>query len=109
MKDVHEYEENGVKYKRLFLPPTSSIDTDINPDSSSEFRDKLANKNYTVGDLWDKSKELSEKRAAREGKDPVREKYFDKYRKEHKGQEHPAQKREKLAVIERDWGISLNR
>lgn len=107
MKDVHEYEDNGVKYKRLFSSPAASVDTNINPDSSKEFCNKLANKNYTVGDLWDKSKELSDKRAAREGTDPIRDKYFEKYRKEHKGQEHPHQKKEKLAALQRELGISI--
>ena len=105
MKDVPSVgaeiiDEHGVKWKRVFTSPRASIDTQIDPESSKDFRDKLANKNYNLGQLWDTSKELSEKREAKNGKDSVRESYFNKYKKEHRGQEHPHQKKEKFVGIQ---------
>ena len=38
--------------------------------------------------MWDRSKELSEIRAAKEGKDPIKEKYFKDYAKKTKGKKH---------------------
>ena len=42
--------------------------------SSKDFREKVKAQN--VGDIWDRSKELSEIRKGKEGRDPVQEKYF---------------------------------
>ena len=42
----------------------------------------------TVGDMWDLSKDMSEKRAKKAGKDPVKEKYFKDYEKKRKGVKH---------------------
>ena len=43
----------------------------------------------TIGQLWDESKVLSEKRAKVGGKDPVKEKYFKNYKKRRRGIKHP--------------------
>ena len=45
------------------------------------------NKKGTLGDLWDASREASEKRIKKYGKDPVKEKHFKKFKKE-KGIKH---------------------
>ena len=53
-------EIDNVTYSRVYTIPNTSIDTRIDPDSPSEFREKVKG---TVGDVWDQSAEASEKRA----------------------------------------------
>jgi len=89
MNDSHVYvDENGVEWKRVFVNPTVSIDTSSDPFSESAFIDSTKNKNYTIGDLWDKSKEMSQKREKRSGRDEVKQKAVDKYEKKCK-KDHP--------------------
>ena len=89
LQSVHEehiYEIDGVVYDRVYTFPNTAIDTKIDPDSASDFREKAKG---TIGDLWDQSKELSEKREARHGQDPVKKKFFEDYSKTRKGAKHP--------------------
>jgi len=85
--EEHVYEIEGIEYSRVYTVPQASIDTRIDPYSQKEFREKTKVEN--VGDMWDRSKELSEIRAAKEGKDPIKEKYFKDYTKKTKGKKHP--------------------
>jgi hypothetical protein len=50
---------------------------------------KTANKNQTLGDLWDRSKELSDKRKGILGHDPIKEKAEENYSKIRKGRKRP--------------------
>ena len=84
--EEHVYEIDGVTYDRVYTIPQASIDTRIDPYSEKEFREKAKVKN--VGDMWDRSKELSGIRSAKEGKDPIKEKYFKDYAKKTKGKKH---------------------
>ena len=97
MKEVHEYfGEDGLEktWIRVFTSPQASIDSHIDPFSSKQFVDKTANKKGTQGDLWDRSKDLSESRAQLNGGvDPVKQKYFENYSKTRKGAKHPDQMR----------------
>lgn len=95
MNDVHEYSENGVKWNRIFTKPTASIDTQLNPNSAADFVNSTKNKNYSIGDLWDKSAELSEKRGGKE--DKLKQKALDDYKKK-TGKHHPSEN--KTGVIE---------
>lgn len=64
----------------------------IDPFSAKQFVNKTGQmKNGTMGNLWDASKELSEKRAAKEGKDPVKEQYYRDYRTQRRGTPHLGQ------------------
>lgn len=110
MNDVHEYYgENGGEnnWIRVFTPPNASIDTKIDPYSSKDFKKTTDNKKYTVGDLWDKSKELSEKRESKDGYDPVKQKAYEKYSKERDGKKHPQQKREELKQSLSKKGVDI--
>lgn len=76
MNDEHAFvDKNGVSWERVFTIPSTSIDTEINAFSESDFAEKTAKKNYTVGDLWDKSAELSSKRENILGSDSVKKKH----------------------------------
>ena len=92
MDETHEYfGEDGTQdyWDRVFYPPNFSIDGAINPFSQEEFMRKTENKKGTVGDLMDRSAELSEKRAEQAGgEDPLKRKYFDEYAKARGGKKH---------------------
>lgn len=90
MNDKHEYyDENGVQWARVFTVPQIGIDTvKINPFSSKDFL-KKTNKNGTVGELMDRSKEFSEKRKSKEGIDIVEQKFHEDYSKTRKGRKIP--------------------
>lgn len=92
MSEEHVYfDENGLKWNRLFTVPQMSFDVKCDPHSEKDFA-KITNKPGTIGDLWDRSAELSEKRASKNGGiDPVKEKYFEDYSKKRSGQKHPDQ------------------
>jgi len=90
MNEEHKFFKNGIEWKRVFINPKVSIDTQINPHSEKDFHEKLKSKNYSLGDLWDKSKELSEQREKVLGKDPVKEKTINDYEKKTKGSKHPS-------------------
>lgn len=85
--EEHVYEINGVSYDRVYTVPQASIDTRIDPYSAKDFRNKAKGKN--IGELWDRSAELSAQRTAKEGRDPVKEKFFKDYSKRRKGAKHP--------------------
>lgn len=90
MNDEHTYEEDGVEWSRVFLAPNASIDSAIDPFNSQHYMDATHNKKGTIGDMMDLSAELSAKRAEKSGGlDPVKEKFYDNYKKERKGAEHP--------------------
>lgn len=100
-------DEEGIKWRRVFTRPNSSIATRSDPYSVSDFNKSLDGKKVTVGDMWDASKEASERRAAKEGKDPVREKYFSDYSKARKGQEHQIVKKERFEAKQKELGIKI--
>lgn len=86
MNDEKVYiDEKGVKWNREWTKPLASIDTKLDPNSATEFDRKFSNKHHTVGDLWDASKELSEKRKKTQGKDPIKQKFVENYAKTRKG------------------------
>lgn len=92
MNEPHVYEENGITWNRVFTVPQASIDANIDPFNQQQFIDKTGSKNGSVGDVWDRSAELSAKRAEKAGGvDPIKEKYYKKYSKTRKGKPHPKQ------------------
>lgn len=89
MNDVHEYEEDGVKWKRIFTSPHASIDTQTDPFSIKDYYKATENKKETMGSLQDRSKEASEQRAAKSGGvDPVKQKFFKDYSEKRRGIKH---------------------
>lgn len=88
MLDEHTYSENGVKWNRVFFVPQASIDARWDIDSPQDFSNKVASKRGKIGDVWDRSKELSEKRASRDGVDPVKEKYKQEWSKKRNGRKY---------------------
>lgn len=85
MNAEHTYSENGILFERVFTVPNTAIDSEINPDSATQFVEKTRNMKGTLGEIWDYSKELSEKRIREKGYDPIREKAEKNYSKKRKG------------------------
>lgn len=66
----------------------------IDPFSQNQFVEKTGNSKGTFGDVLDRSRELSEKRAQKNGGvDPVKQKYFKDYRKKRNGVRHHLDKK----------------
>lgn len=95
MSEEHSYtDENGLKWSRVFSVPNASSDARIDANDPSAFVEATRNKKGTFGDMLDKSKELSEQRAAKNGGiDPVKEKFLKDYSDKRKGAKHPEEKK----------------
>ena len=77
MSDPHVYiDEDGLEWERVWTTPTTSIGMNSDPDSSQQFVDKT--KGWSVGEMWDYSKELSEKREGKRGHDHIKHTYETK-------------------------------
>lgn len=91
MTDIHVYSGvsgNEEGWRRVYTVPQAIVDSDFDPNNKEEFMRRGA-KYGKLGDLMDKSRELSEKRASKEGFDPVKRQFFDQYARERKGKRHP--------------------
>ncbi len=88
MNDNHEYSENGIKFERVFTIPNATIDENVDPDSSKAFVEKTGRMKGTLGEIWDYSQELSDKRKKMYGEDPVRMKAESKYSSKRKGMKY---------------------
>jgi hypothetical protein len=90
MSDDHVYSENGVKFERVFTIPNTVVETEI--QSAQQFVEKTGKMKGTLGEIWDYSQELSEKRAKQNGgEDPLRKKAEDSYSKKRKGMKYKSQ------------------
>ena len=90
MDDDKTYsDEDGVKWIREFPSPQLNTQGSIDPWNNADFVNKT-NKQGTMGDLLDRSADLSRQRADQNGGvDPLKEKYYENYAKKRKGQQHP--------------------
>lgn len=91
MNDEHTFiDSEGTEWKRVFVSPAAKIDsmTYCNPFSKEDFIKRTARPGMTMGDMWDESSRLSEKRASVLGQDPVKEKTKTAYKKR-TGKPHP--------------------
>lgn len=82
-------DESGTQWVREYSCPELSTQGSIDPWSNADFVNKTKGKG-TMGDLLDRSAELSSQRADQNGGiDPVKENYYKKYSKERNGSVHP--------------------
>lgn len=93
MNDEKRYQENGILWKRIYTKPQMMIDAIVDPFSAKDFIKATGKGKGTIGELMDRSKELSEKRKEKEGIDPVKEKIYDEYKKK-TGKDHVEKKKE---------------
>lgn len=89
--DNHEYtDSDGIKWNRIFTCPQINTQDKLSADSTEkDFVRVTSSQKGNVGDLFDRSKELSEKREKLYGKDFVKQKYFKDWSKKRKGKKHP--------------------
>ena len=89
MNDEHVYvDEEGVTWDREYTSPNAQIKDTIDPFNKNQFLQKTADSKGTMGDMMDRSQELSEKRKSILGRDPAQEKFFDNYAKKRMGKRH---------------------
>lgn len=90
MDDEKKYiDDQGLEWDRELSSPQLNTQGSIDPWSNNDFVNKTANMKGTVGDLLDKSSELSNQRAQENGGvDPLKKKYYENYSKERKGAKH---------------------
>ncbi len=92
-EDKTYVDESGLTWRRVLVSPQLNTSSSIDPWSNDDFVNKTSNMKGTMGDMLDKSAELSAKRAeSNDGVDPVKQKFFDNYSKERKGAKHPSEK-----------------
>lgn len=78
-------DKHSVKWNRIFTTPEINTNGSIKADfSSKQFSEFTKKTKGSIGDLWDRSRELSEKREKIYGKDPVKEKYKKDWSKKRK-------------------------
>ena len=91
--DKTHIDENGLTWKRVLISPQLSTVSSIDPWNNDDFVNKTADMKGTVGDMLDKSAELSAKRAEESGGvDPVKKEFYKNYSDERKGAKHPSEK-----------------
>ena len=96
MSEKHTYSEGGVEWIRIWTIPRAIVDGKMDVWSTKEFVEKTGRMKGSVGDIWDLSREASEKRQQEVGgKDPIKEKYFNDYSANRKGKKHPQDHRSK--------------
>lgn len=85
-KDKHEYiDSEGVEYERVWTIPQASFNSKIDPFSSGSFVEKTRGKKLSLGDMWDMSAEMSDKRKDKEGIDNIKKNYNEKEQKRRNG------------------------
>lgn len=88
---------DGKVYKRVYSASQINKDTKVGDATLNDFTKITTDKNLSVGTMWDISKEMSAKRAEKNGGiDPVQQKFYDDYKKK-MGGEHENVKRARAA------------
>ena len=106
MSEKHEFEKDGVKWNRLFTPPQMNFDVRVDPYSPKDFN-RVTEKKGTIGDLWDRSAELSHDRASKNGGiDPIKQEFFKKYSDERGGTKHQEQLKQEANIKLKNAGFS---
>lgn len=90
VKDKHEYiDEHGVRWERIFTSPQINTEGTLSAEcTEKQFAEFTKNKKGTIGDLWDRSKELSEKREKIYGVDPLKKQYDKAWSAKRKGKKN---------------------
>jgi hypothetical protein len=107
MNEKHEFvDESGLQWERVFYPPNFSIDSRINPHDAQAFTRMTHSKKGTLGDLFEASKEMSERRGGAEG-DPILQKKYQDFEKK-TGKKHIEVKRVESKKRLKKLGVSVD-
>lgn len=104
--------EDGNVYRRVYAAPLAAQNMLHGDSTIADFRRATTDKrNLSVGEAWDISREMSERRAAKNGGvDPKKEQFYRDYEKRTKSKHHDVIQREKRAANQarmREFGIKL--
>ena len=100
MTESHVYvDEDGLEWQRIFLNPNMSVDSE-NDGTEEGFLRYTSNRKGTLGDIWDASREASEKRKQATGHDAVQEKYHEDFSKKRKGKLAPEDKKNQAGGLD---------
>ena len=88
MLETHAYVDGeGVEWQRVWANPNAAVDCKLD-GSMESFMKYTENKKGTMGDIWDASRESSELREKKEGRDKVKKRHFKKYSEQRRGMKH---------------------
>lgn len=82
MQEEHVFiDECGVPWDRVFEAPRTAIDTlaTLNPFDRAGFVKRTAKAGMTLGEMYDESARLSQRRAAVGGQDPIKSSAIKEY------------------------------
>ncbi len=101
MNEKHVYSENGIEWVRVFISPNATIDSfnNLNPFDKDAFVKRTAKTGMKIGDMWDESKKMSQRRADSVGKDFVRVNAENDY-KQRTGKDHPEAEKPKPKYLD---------
>lgn len=110
----HQQIQDGKVYKRVYSAPLAAVDmgTRHGDGTLADFnRITASKKGLKVGDSWEISAEMSERRKQLQGVDPVQEAYYAKHQQE-TGEKHPDVKQresvERSNAKLKQWGIKIS-
>ena len=73
INEPHTYSRDGVTWNRVWTVPNAGIDTMLDPFNQEKFVDKTYQSKNTLGNMWDRSREMSDKRKQKLGYDPIKQ------------------------------------
>ena len=91
MNDEKKFvDPNGTEWRREYHSPELNSTGSSDPWDSKQFVEKTGKNKGNLGELLDRSSDLSKERASQNGGvDPVKEKYYERYSKNRNGAIHP--------------------
>jgi len=109
MNEDHTFvDPEGVEWKRVFTSPEISAQKITNPWDKNAFVNETKNMKGTIGDMMDKSAELSDMRAKENGgQDPFRAKKFKEYSKTRGGLKDPLDPSRKKVIENKHIRVDL--
>ena len=100
MREEHVFiDEEGLEWKRVYTSPNASIDSlsNTNPFDTRAHVNKTGAMKGSLGDLFNVSKEMSERREQKLGhEDPVKRQFFKDYQKKNNGAKHFSDRPDKI-------------
>lgn len=91
MNDEKKFiDPDGTEWRREYHSPELNSTGSSDPWDSKQFVEKTGKNKGNLGELLDRSSDLSKERASQNGGvDPVKEKYYERYSKNRNGAIHP--------------------
>lgn len=109
MNDEHTYFHNNIEWERQFTSPEISSQKITNPWDKNAFVNQTGQSKGTIGDMMDRSKEMSEMRAKENGGvDPIQQQNFKNYSKLRGGIKDPLDPSRKKVVENKHVKIKLD-